>query len=286
MTEQIQYILARQKEAAVGAGNLRAAKALRDLQLQVARLVARGFFVSDAASEVTPPIQRASVFTRKTFHDYLGEELNTCGQEIVLPEPLQAIVEVHNILAGNGFDVAPVVYVDRKKGEAIFGVLETVVRPDFTDGIQMYYSNPDADPLAKILERGRTGLQYRIDVPDWVRHVPVKSRFALSWDEIDTFVAPEVVNIIPYLKEQVTKSGIVLRVPTKTEFQSFGERYHHFGDANSWEWLYDKARFGSRLVGGDRAYGGLGAVLDWPSDFHDDGIGFRLLASSLPQKLP
>lgn len=231
-------------------------------------------------------IQEVTVFTRETFHDYLNEGLKTRGQEIALPGPSQAIVEVHNILVGSGFYVAPVVYVDRENREATFGVLETVVRPDYTDGTQMYYGTPGEDPLAQILERGRTGQQQRIAVPDWVRHVPTKSRFAVSWDEIHIFVAPEVVNANPHLEEQVKKSGIVFRVPTKAEFQFSGERYPHFGGANSWEWLYDTAWFGYRLVGGRRDRGGLGVVDGWPSGYRDGLVGFRLQAVSLSQKLP
>lgn len=150
----------------------------------------------------------------------------------------------------------------------------------------MYYSNPDEDPLAQILKRGRTGRQEKIAVPDWVRHVPAESRFAVSWDEIHNFVAPEVVNTIPHLKEQVTKSGIVFRVPTKAEFRSSGERYPHFGDANSWEWLHDSTGFGRRLIGGNRVFSGLEDVLGLPSDLHRGDIGFHLRAVSPPQKLP
>ncbi len=57
MAERIQDILAGQKAAAVEAGNLRAAKGLRNLQLQVARLQARGFFTQepvDVVEKVTP----------------------------------------------------------------------------------------------------------------------------------------------------------------------------------------------------------------------------------------
>lgn len=290
MSERIQDILARQKAAAAEAGSLQAAKGLKDLQKRIARGVARGWFVVDSSSGLATPVAENIAFTRLTFHDYLSEDLKTRGQEITLPEPSQAIVEVHNILAGSGFDVAPVVYVDRKKGEATFGVLETVVRPNYTDGTQMYYSNPDEDPhedpLAQILERGRTGRQQRIAVPDWVSHVPVKSRFGVSWDEIHNFVAPEVIGILPHLEKQVVESGIVFRVPTKAEFQSAGERYPHLGGANSWEWLYDKAGFDDRLFGGRRGSGGLRAVYVWRSVSHFDNVGFRLQAVSPSRKLP
>lgn len=230
------------------------------------------------------PVQKVSVFTRETFSNYLHEGLKARGQEIALPEPSQAIVEVYNILADNGFDVAPDVYVDRKKGKATYGVIETVVRPDYTKGTQMYYSNPDEDPLARILEKGRT--ERRIADPDWVGNVPTKSRFALSWDEIHCFVACMVVKTIPCLQEQITKGGIVLRVPASPEFQSAGVRYPHFSNANTSEWLYDNTRSGDHLIGGSRDNGGLLANPIWPRDYHGGYIGFRLRAASPSQKLP
>ncbi len=222
--------------------------------------------------------------TISTFHNYLNEEIKARGQKVTTPEPSQAIVIVHNILAGSGFDVAPVVYVDRKKREVTYGVLEIVVRPDYTDGTQMYYSNPDEDPLAQILERGRTGREHRIAVSDCVRHVPTKSRFAVSWVGIHNFVVPEVIDTISHLKEQVTQSGIVFRVPTEAEFASAAERYSYFVDANSQEWFYDSARFGFRRAG---VYGdGRAYVIAWPPGSHHDNVGFRLQAVSPPQKLP
>lgn len=218
---------------------------------------------------------------------FSANSAQTRTQELVLPEPSPVLIEVHRMLTDSGFTVAPTVYVDKQKGEVTHGLIETVVRPDYTDGTQMYYSNPDEDPLAGILEKGRTGQQKRIAVPDWARHVPTKSRFAVSWDEVHNFVAPEVVNTTPHLKEQVTKSGIVFRVPTKSDFQSAGKDYPHLGGANTWEWLYDKARFhGGRLIGGDRDDGGLGAVYGWPPGAHGDDLGFCLQVVSRPQKLP
>lgn len=241
---------------------------------------------TESSAETPESVKRVSVFTRETFYNYLHEELKAAGQKITLPEPLQAIVEVHNILARNNFNAAPVIYVDRKKRKVTYGVIETVVRPDYTDGTQMYYSNPDEDPLAQILGKGRTGCRQRIAVPDWARHIPTKSRFAVSWDEIHNFIVPEVIDTMPQLKEEITKGGIVLRVPTKSEFQSAGRRYPHFGNANSWEWLYDSAGLGSRLFGGHRDLGGLGAVDDWGPGGHFDDVAFRLQAVSPSQELP
>ena len=182
----------------------------------------------------------------------------------------------------SGFKVDPVVYIDRKKGEATYGVLETVARPNHPD--QMHYGDPDKDPLAQILERGRR--EKRIAVLDGLRDVPAKSRSDVSWDETHNFVVPEVINTIPDLKELVTKSGIVFRVPTRREFLSAGEKYSHFWNVDSWEWLYDDGSFDDWLFGDYRNIVGGGFKIDnWPSNSRAPHISFRLLAVSPPQKL-
>lgn len=206
-------------------------------------------------------------------------------QELALPEPSAEIREVERILTENGFDVALIAYVDREKGEVVHAVIETVARPDYTDDTQMYYPDPDRkkDPLAHILEEGRESGQ--IVVPDWVKNVPLPSRFAVSWREVHGFVVKKATETVPGLAEVVERGNIVLRVPTKAEFQLAGKTYPGFV-ADSEEWLYDEARFGSRLVGGSRGSGGVGAVHGWPSNVHVGDIAFRLQWSSPSQKIP
>jgi len=231
---------------------------------------------------------QAELLTPASMREQLIEELKSKGQEIALPEPSAALVEVRHILADKGFDVEPIVYVDRRKKEVTYAILERVVRPEYNGGIQMYYQNPGEedtrDPLASILERGR-GRAIRVE--SWTKHVPHKSRFGASWDEIHNYVAPQLVETAPHLAVQVEKGKIKFRVPTKSEFQFAGtNRYDHFGQANTWEWLYDNARSGRHLLGGRRDHGGLEAVDDWPSGVRNDYVGFRLQGSSPSQKLP
>lgn len=244
--------------------------------------------VTEAGMQERPADTRLTI---AAFRDQLQKELKARGQEIVLPEPSPEIVEVYNILTNNGFDVAPVVYVDREKREATYGVLETVVRPDYVgNGTQMYYDYPDDDPLAKILkegrEIGRTSKGQGINTPSWANHADPRTRFFVSWDEVHDYVAAKVISATPHLAEQVATGGIVFRVPTKKEFQDAGKRYPHLGGANSWEWLYDEAGFGGRRIGGRRDDGGLRAVGDWRSGRRNDRIAFRLQAVSPSQKFP
>ncbi len=234
------------------------------------------------APETRLPIQ-ASRLTIATFHDQLSEGFRARGQEIALPEPSPEIVEVYNILASEGYDVAPIAYVDGKRKEVRIGVLETAKRPDYTDGTQMYYS-PRKDPLSDILLRGREG--NKIAVPDFVKHVPTNSRFAVSWDEIHNYVVPEAIKTTPHLADQLTKGGIVFDIPDLADFRSAGQTHKDKLVATSWEWVQDSARFGYRHIAGGRGDGSLEAVDVWPSDDHDGFIAFRLQAVSPSQKLP
>lgn len=237
---------------------------------------------STQATETRLPTQ-VSRLTVATFHDYLIEDLKSRGQEIALPQPSREIVEVYHILASEGYDVAPIADVDGERKEVRIGVFETVARPDYTDGTQMYYS-PRRDPLADILLRGREG--NKIAVPDFVQHVPTNSRFAVSWDEIHNYVAPETRKTTPHLAEQLTKGGIILDIPNLADFRSAGQTHEDKLVANSWEWVQDSTRFGPRRIAGGRDVGGLRAVLVWRSDDHFGRIAFRFQAVSHPQQLP
>ncbi len=209
------------------------------------------------------------------------------GQEITLPEPSPALIEVHRILTDSGFTVAPIAYVDREKGEVTHAIIETVVRPDYTDGTEMYYKNPDEDPLAQILERVRTRRHAQgVAVPHWERRVPSKSRFGLSWDEIHGFVVPEVVKTVHHLKETIRNRGIAFRVPTKAEYQFAGESYP-LGAGDNIEWLYDRApAFVGDWLRSGRCASGFTVDHGWLPETHSVSFGFRLQAVSRPQKLP
>lgn len=215
----------------------------------------------------------------------LIEGLRVRGQEIAPPDPSPEIVEVYNILAGEGYEVAPIVHIDGKRKEVRFGVFETTKRPIYTDGSQMYYS-PRRDPLADILVEIRR--RNKFIFPNFVKHVPTNSRFALSLDEINTCVVPEAIITTPHLAEQLTKGGIVLGIPDQADFLPASQT--HNLEAYRWEWVQGKLGFGNGvqcIVGGrdDDVYI-LSAIYGWYSGFRLDSLGFRLQAVSPPQQLP
>lgn len=218
-----------------------------------------------------------SKLTPATFHDYLLADLKHRGQEIALPKPSAEIVEVHNILAGKGYEVVPIAFVDRNKKNVRIGVFETVARPDYTNGSQMYYS-PRPDPLAGILRIGRTESPQRIKYP--YGNASEETRFYVSWNEIHDFVVPETIETTPHLADQLTKGGIVFNIPNLADFRYAGQRYNL--EAYSWEWVQDAARFGHRCIVGYRVRG----VDGWLPDSHGVRIGFRFEAVSGPQPLP
>lgn len=267
---------------------------LASLALELAALPAVAVVSSPVDSQVPTHSEaetrlptQVSRLTTATFHDYLIEDLKSRGQEIALPKPSAEIVEVFNILAGEGYEVAPIAYVDGKRKEVRMGVFETVARPDYTDGTQMYYAKPDGgtnDPLADILVRGRKG--NRIAVPPFVKHVPTNSRFAVSWDEIHNYVGPETIKTTPHLAQQLEKGGITFDIPDLADFRSAGQTHEKALVANSWEWVQECARFGDHHIVGHRDSGGLEAVAAWPSDRRVDDIAFRFQAVSRPQPLP
>ncbi len=109
-----------------------------------------------------------------------------------------------------------------------------------------------------------------IKVPDWCKDIPAYSRFGVSWDEIDTHVAPEVANILGVDRAQVG-------VPREIEFNVAGNVFHpEWGKTNTWEWMADRFGHGSRLIGGHSDLGGLSHVRDHSSGDHYDSLGFRL----------
>lgn len=200
------------------------------------------------------------------------------GKEIVLPEPRPELLEMGKILTAERFNVDPIVYLN--KGKVTYALLDRSARPNYDGGKQLF----EDDGFVPILERGRSSGQ--IERVSWTRDVPAKSRFGVSWNEANGYIAREVVNVSPHLSKLVEASGTQFRVPTKEEFQfAGGLRYSHFGEANTWEWLFDKSGFDDRLVGGFSGFGGLEAVDDDHPDFHGGGVAFRLQGVLPSQKV-
>lgn len=145
-------------------------------------------------------------------------------------------------------------------------------KPNYDEGKQQYVDDPFAPILAQLREEGK------ITVPSHVKHVPEASRFGVSLEEIEAEVVPRVAQ-----KLLGIDAGRI-RVPKEIEFNVIGNLYHpEWGQTNTWEWLYDNFGDGYRLLGGYSDYGGLASVLDCRPAYHDDYIGFRLLAE-FPQK--
>lgn len=142
--------------------------------------------------------------------------------------------------------------------------IDLTPRPDYNSGTQIYPN----DHLGSMLARLRDGKNINVS---GYEHVPVISRFAVSFDEIEQSVSPEVAR---YLRVDRRKT----RVPYEEEFNTLGNVFYpFFGQASAAEWLMNIFEGGRRLYGGYSGYGGLADVSHWRSFGHDDGIGFRLL---------
>jgi len=154
---------------------------------------------------------------------------------------------------------------DAPKLDGVWVLFDKTPKPNYTDGTQMY----ENDPFAQILERGRK--DGRIQVPDFVKHVPQNSRFAVSSDELYQYVYPEIAKLLGIDPTQVRSSKEI-------EFNVLGNlHYPYLGETSTWEWLHDKFEDDHRLDGGGSGLGGLANVhRSWSDDRHDD-LGFRPL---------
>jgi len=145
-------------------------------------------------------------------------------------------------------------------------------RPNDNESRQMFPEDPLAPMLTQARERGS------IAVSDFVKHVPKGSRFAVSPNEQDRTVFPQLAQIL-----RLNEVAARVRRPTAIELNFAGNlRYSHLGEANTWEWLDDNFGNGGWLVGGCSNFGGLYFVCLW----HDDRIGnaaFRPLVVFSPK---
>ncbi len=160
---------------------------------------------------------------------------------------------------------------DALKLPGMWVLIDGSPKPNYNRGLQMYANDPHAPTLARLREEGK------IAIPDHTKQVPKTSRFGVSFDEIDSHVAPEEA-------KRLFETDRRVRVPTEAESVFIGSLYHpELGETNTWEWRYDKVEDGRRLLGGRSGNGGLAYVDDsWPGH-HDVSIGFRLLVE-FPQK--
>jgi hypothetical protein len=126
-------------------------------------------------------------------------------------------------------------------------LIDGIQKPNYTDGTQTY----ENDPLKEILE--------------------LDSRFRLSWDELHSTILPRIAKIFEVKDEAV-------RLPKEIEFNILGNMHHpEWGETSTFEWLDDKFKSGSRLIGGYSDGGGLSHVSYAPSGNRYAYVGFRPL---------
>ena len=146
-----------------------------------------------------------------------------------------------------------------------WAAMETIIRPNYDGGKQLY----ENDALAPILEDLRK--RGRIAVPDWCKHIPSISRFGVSQKEISGFVASRFVDEIGKVHAQNVDAT------TYMAFNYLGNIAHpEFGEANTWERFSDKFGGDGRLIGGYSGHGGLARVCYDSSGGHVGRVGFRL----------
>lgn len=153
-------------------------------------------------------------------------------------------------------------------------LLDITRRPNYNKGRQMYPDTPRfKDLLADLRDKGSNG---GILIPDFYKHVPKDSRFAISADEIDG--SGNVIAGAVSEKLALQEGEEITTLPYSTFVYAGNLSYPHFGQANTSEWLRNKFGHGYRLHGGGSDRGGLSYVGRWPSDVRFDSLGFRLQA--------
>lgn len=144
-------------------------------------------------------------------------------------------------------------------------LVETIQKPDYDRGMQLY----ENDPLAPILAQGRR--EGIIKGPD---RVPKTSRFAVSASKIEGYVAPKVAKLLGVNR----LPGVVVRKPRAIEFNVLGNAFYpQWGQTSTWEWFEDRFERASRLYGGGSGRGGLAGIRSFHSANQIDDLGFRLL---------
>ena len=150
-----------------------------------------------------------------------------------------------------------------KIGEAIPGVPPTRLRagwyladfsvgPDYTDGTQVFPS----DPWTPLLERLR-----RENLVGKHDETPMGSRFAITHDEWTQVVLVHMASKLGFPAANV-------RLERASEFNAIGNLYDpNRGAHNMWVWLADPFGDSNRLIGGHRGNGGLASIdYSWRDD--------------------
>jgi len=162
------------------------------------------------------------------------------------------------------------------KLEGYWGLFDESRRPNYDGGRQMFAG----DPLAPMLSQARK--EGRIIVSVFQESVPEGSRFAVTSDEKEQIVFPQLAKIL-----RLTESVAIVRGPTEMEFNFAGNlRYPYLGEADTSEQLDDR-HIGWRLLGGCSEMGGLAYVYsnwrNWGFDDRWDTVAFRPLVVFSPK---
>ena len=135
---------------------------------------------------------------------------------------------------------------------------------DYTNGTQVFQSDPFSLIIAGLREHGKIG---KCD------NTLYGSRFYITNDEWRNVVCPAIAEALGFRPEQV-------RLERAMEFNVIGNLYDpNRGKYNMWEWFEDIFGDSYRLCGGDRGRGGLSGIgLLW-SVFRGGGVVGRPLVS-------
>lgn len=94
------------------------------------------------------------------------------------------------------------------------------------------------------------------------------SRYAVSWQEINEIIKPEVAKLLSVNQEKI-------RLPSFVEWNFLGNIFYpQWGKTATWEWFNDRLKTGECLAGGANSLSALG----WdPPDLWSTILGFRFL---------
>jgi len=233
---------------------------------------------SQQASTIPIVEKRVEILTSSQLIEKTREELHRkFAVEISVSEPPALLLETHKVAEDEGFGFFEPLYLPRgeyredsvyppdwikpeswyweqiKTGmistdAAIFAgtwiLFDRSKRPDYKGGKQVFEDDRRlGDILANLRQEGR------IDVPGFVKHTPESSRFAISPNEQDHAVFPELAKALR-LQAQVIAGEAIIRTPKAMEFNLVGNlHYPYLGQANTWECYSDEFEGGNRLGG-------------------------------------
>lgn len=133
---------------------------------------------------------------------------------------------------------------------------------DYTDGTQVFVSDPLSALISNLRESGVVGK---------LNNTPSGSRFAITNDEWRE-------KVLPTLTDELHGTGVTFRLERAVEFNAIGNCYdNNRGKFNMWQWFDDPFQDSRRLIGGPRGNGGLAFVSYDSASYRCDGFAGRPL---------